>query len=61
MNATNHAIVQTLVNLMSPLKIPKPACAPSKMGHQSVLFFLEDNNVILKKYKNMVVKSCGCH
>lgn len=61
MNATNHAIVQTLVHLMKPLHVPKPCCAPNKMGQQAVLFFLEDNNVILKKYKNMIVKSCGCH
>lgn len=61
MNATNHAIVQTLVHLMSPVLIPKPCCAPTKMAQQAVLFFLEDNNVILKKYKNMIVKSCGCH
>lgn len=61
MNATNHAILQTLMHLMSPLDIPKACCVPTKMTHQSVLFFLEDNNVILKKYKNMIVKSCGCH
>jgi len=61
MNATNHAIVQTLVHIMNPLKIPKPCCAPTKMSQQAVLFFLEDNNVILKKYKNMIIKSCGCH
>ncbi|KFM76088.1 Protein 60A, partial [Stegodyphus mimosarum] len=28
MNATNHAIVQTLVHLMDPSKVPKPCCAP---------------------------------
>lgn len=61
MNATNHAIVQTLVHLMNPLNIPKPCCAPTKLSAISVLYFLEDSNVILKKYKNMVVKSCGCH
>lgn len=61
MNATNHAIVQTLAHLMKPLEVPKPCCAPTKLSAISVLYFLEDSNVILKKYKNMVVKSCGCH
>ncbi|KAB0797560.1 hypothetical protein PPYR_08553 [Photinus pyralis] len=61
MNATNHAIVQTLVHLMSPLKYPKPCCAPTKLTPISVLYFLDESNVILKKYKKMVVKSCGCH
>lgn len=60
MNATNHAIVQTLVHLMNPTEVPKPCCAPTKLTPISVLYFLDDYNVILKKYKNMVVKSCGC-
>nr|AHH30785.1 glass bottom boat [Clogmia albipunctata] len=61
MNATNHAIVQTLVHLLHPSKVPKPCCAPTKLSAISVLFFIDESNVNLKKYKNMVVKSCGCH
>lgn len=61
MNATNHAIVQTLVHLMNQNKIPKPCCAPTQLSAISVLYFDESSNVILKKYQNMVVKSCGCH
>lgn len=61
MNATNHAIVQTLVHLMTPTKYPKPCCAPTKLTPVSVLYFLDDTNVVLKKFKKMVVKSCGCH
>lgn len=61
MNATNHAIVQTLVHLMNPSTVPKPCCAPTKMKSISVLYFDESNDVVLKKYQDMVVKSCGCH
>merc|ERR1712071_687533 len=61
MNASNHAIVQTLVHLMNPYKVPKPCCAPIKLSSISVLYFDDNPNVILKKYRNMVVKSCGCH
>ncbi|XP_055585731.1 protein 60A-like [Uranotaenia lowii] len=61
MNATNHAIVQTLVHLMHPGKVPKPCCAPTKLIPISVLYHIDEANVNLKKYKNMVVKSCGCH
>lgn len=61
MNATNHAIVQTLVHLMNPVNVPKPCCAPTKLTAISVLFFIDEESVMLKKYKNMVVKSCGCH
>jgi len=62
MNATNHAIVQTLMHLHSVGKeIPKPCCAPTHTSAISVLYFDDHSNVILKKYNDMVVKACGCH
>lgn len=61
MNATNHAIVQTLVHLIEPKRVPKPCCAPTRLGALPVLYHLNDENVNLKKYRNMIVKSCGCH
>ena len=60
MNATNHAIVQTLLHTKRT-SIPEPCCAPTKLSPVSVLYFDERNNVILKNYQNMVVKACGCH
>lgn len=61
-NATNHAIVQALIANLSPtLKIPKPCCAPQKLEQMTVVYHDEDNRVILRKYKEMVVRSCGCH
>uniref|UniRef100_A0A182PCA3 TGF-beta family profile domain-containing protein n=1 Tax=Anopheles epiroticus TaxID=199890 RepID=A0A182PCA3_9DIPT len=60
MNATNHALIQTLVHLMHPTRVPKPCCAPTKLNPISVLYHIDDANINLKKYKNMVVKSCGC-
>ena len=38
LNATNHAIVQTLVHLMDPETVPKPCCAPMKLSGISVLY-----------------------
>ncbi|XP_048363663.1 bone morphogenetic protein 6 [Sphaerodactylus townsendi] len=61
MNATHHAIVQTLVHLMNPKYVPKPCCAPTKLHAISVLYFDDNSNVILKKYRNMVVRACRCH
>ena len=61
MNATNHAIVQTLVHLINPKQAPSPGCAPTKLGAQSVLYFDDNLNVVLKKFPMMIVKSCGCH
>ncbi|XP_053575884.1 bone morphogenetic protein 7-like [Bombina bombina] len=61
MNATNHAIVQTLVHFINPEAVPKPCCAPTELNGISVLYFDDSSNVILKKYRNMVVRACGCH
>ncbi|XP_017886031.2 protein 60A-like [Ceratina calcarata] len=61
MNATNHAIVQTLVHLVKPYEVPKPCCVPTKLSPISVVYFLDESNIVLKKYKNMVIDSCGCH
>ncbi|XP_055383191.1 protein 60A-like [Condylostylus longicornis] len=59
MNATSHAIVQALVHLMVG-GVPKPLCAPLKLGAIQILYFVDDSNVVLKKVNNMVVKRCGC-
>ncbi|KAJ3603184.1 hypothetical protein NHX12_030927 [Muraenolepis orangiensis] len=61
MNATNHAIVQTLVHFINPETVPRPCCAPTQLHGISVLYFDDSSNVILKKYRNMVVRACGCH
>lgn len=61
MNATNHAIIQNLVSLTKPYEVPKPCCAPTKLSAAQVLYFDDKSNVILKRYKHMVVKACGCH
>ena len=60
-NATNHAVVQTLVHLMNPMEVDKPCCAPIQLSGISVLYLDENTNVVLKKYQNMVVNTCGCH
>uniref|UniRef100_A0A672S7T4 Bone morphogenetic protein 8A-like n=1 Tax=Sinocyclocheilus grahami TaxID=75366 RepID=A0A672S7T4_SINGR len=60
MNATNHAMIQLLVHLLRPDEVPKACCAPTKLSPISVLFYDDNNNVILKKHRNMVVKNCGC-
>ncbi|CAG7826131.1 unnamed protein product [Allacma fusca] len=59
MNATNHAIVSTLVHTYYPLEYPKPSCSPVKLGSISMLYYDDNSNVTVKKYKDMVIKSCG--
>ena len=60
MNASNHAIIQTLVHLILPKDLPQPCCAPIKLESHRVLFMDESNNIVLKTYQNMVVRDCGC-
>lgn len=59
LNSTNHAIVQMLAHLMNP-QVPEPCCAPTKLQPISVLYYDDYSNVVLKKYKNMIVQTCGC-
>ncbi|XP_077193436.1 bone morphogenetic protein 8A-like [Paroedura picta] len=60
MNATNHAILQSLVHLMKPDTVPKACCAPTKLSAMTLLHYDKNNNVILKKRRNMIVDTCGC-
>lgn len=60
MNATSHAQIQTLVHLMKPHKAPKPCCVPTKLGTISVLYFVNDTDVNIRKYRNMIATQCGC-
>ncbi|XP_015250595.1 PREDICTED: bone morphogenetic protein 2 [Cyprinodon variegatus] len=59
LNATNHAIVQTLVNSVNP-SIPRACCVPTELSAISLLYLDEYEKVILKNYQDMVVEGCGC-
>ncbi|KAF7283220.1 protein decapentaplegic-like [Rhynchophorus ferrugineus] len=60
LNTTNHAIVQTLMNSVSPSKVPKACCVPTSLNSISMLYLDDDGKVVLKNYKEMVVTGCGC-
>nr|BAA11835.1 bone morphogenic protein a [Halocynthia roretzi] len=61
MNATNHAIVQTLVHLLKSKLFPEPCCTPQDLDSISVLYYDDHRNVVYRKYRNMVVLSCACY
>ncbi|XP_077999236.1 bone morphogenetic protein 2-like [Glandiceps talaboti] len=59
---TNHATVQSIVNaLQQGDEVAMPCCVPDKLFSISLLYFDEDDNVVLKQYDDMVAASCGCH
>lgn len=60
LNSTNHAVVQTLVNNISPFKVPKACCVPTQLTAISMLYLNDRNTVVLKNYQDMAVEACGC-
>lgn len=60
LNGTNHAIIQTLVNSIDNRAVPKVCCAPTKLSGISMLYFDNNENVVLRQYEDMVVEACGC-
>ncbi|XP_060794813.1 bone morphogenetic protein 2-like [Neoarius graeffei] len=61
-HATNHAIVQSIVNTLKlSNKVERPCCVPDNLQPISLLYFDDEENVVLKQYDDMVAGSCGCH
>lgn len=62
MKPTNHATVQSIINALKLTKgIETPCCVPDKLFSINLLYFDDDENVVLKQYDDMVAGSCGCH
>ncbi|XP_067828435.1 bone morphogenetic protein 2-like [Heptranchias perlo] len=60
--ATNHATVQSIVNALKLSKeVGTPCCVPDTLQSINLLYFDDEENVVLKQYGDMVAVSCGCH
>ncbi|XP_041857937.1 protein DVR-1 [Melanotaenia boesemani] len=60
LNGTNHAILQTLVHSLDPQGTPQPCCVPIRLSPISMLYYDNNDNVVLRHYQEMVVDECGC-
>uniref|UniRef100_A0A3B3ZFH4 TGF-beta family profile domain-containing protein n=1 Tax=Periophthalmus magnuspinnatus TaxID=409849 RepID=A0A3B3ZFH4_9GOBI len=60
LNGTNHAILQTLVHSLDPQGTPQPCCVPIRLSPISMLYYDNNDNVVLRHYQDMVVDECGC-
>lgn len=60
LNSTNHAILQTLVHSLDPQDTPQPCCVPVRLSPISMLYYDNNDNVVLRHYQDMVVDECGC-
>ncbi|XP_068610760.1 bone morphogenetic protein 2-B-like isoform X2 [Brachionichthys hirsutus] len=63
LRATNHATVRSIMNALklSTDKVGAPCCVPDELQSISLLYFDDEENVVLKQYDDMVALSCGCH
>lgn len=58
---TNHATVQSIIHEMQLADgVARPCCVPSRLLALSLLYYDENDNVVLKQYGDMVAESCGC-
>ncbi|XP_033110542.1 univin-like [Anneissia japonica] len=60
LNTTNHAIMQTLVVSLDGSIASPVCCTPTNLSPISMLYFDNNNNVVLRQYEDMVVQECGC-
>ncbi|XP_034426393.1 bone morphogenetic protein 2-like [Hippoglossus hippoglossus] len=63
LKATNHATVRSIMHALklSGNEVGAPCCVPDRLQSISLLYFDEEENVVLKQYDDMVALSCGCH
>lgn len=58
---TNHATIQAIVHKMGLAKdVERPCCVPTKLLSTSILFYDDNENVVLKMYEDMIADRCGC-
>ena len=56
---TNHATIQAIVHKMAK-GVERPCCVPTKLLSTSILFYDDNENVVLKMYEDMIADHCGC-
>lgn len=63
LRATNHATVRSIMHALrlSADEVGAPCCVPDRLQSISLLYFDDEENVVLKQYDDMVALSCGCH
>ncbi|XP_075890820.1 bone morphogenetic protein 2 isoform X2 [Nelusetta ayraudi] len=63
LRATNHATVRSIMHALklSADEVSAPCCVPDRLQSISLLYFDDEENVVLKQYDDMVALSCGCH
>ncbi|KAI6217051.1 TGF-BETA-2 domain-containing protein [Aphelenchoides fujianensis] len=60
-NPSNHAQLQSIAHQLGLQPgLPPACCAPQRLDSQTLLYYDESGDVVLKNYPKMIVSSCGC-
>ena len=54
-----HAVLQAISHMHRP-EIPPPCCVPKTFGRLAIIMRTDENQLILKKIENLIVKECAC-
>lgn len=59
---SNHAAILNVMSALgaSPVPLPTQCCVPDKMRPISLLYFNDEEQVVLKTFSDMRVMSCSC-
>ncbi|KAM9368552.1 nodal homolog [Phaethornis superciliosus] len=57
---TNHAYIQSLLQLYKPNQVPCPSCSPVRMSPLSMLYY-EKGELVVRHHEDMVIEECGCN
>ncbi|XP_009467158.1 PREDICTED: nodal homolog [Nipponia nippon] len=57
---TNHAYIQSLLQLYKPNQVPCPACSPIRMSPLSMLYY-EKGEIVVRHHEDMIIEECGCN